>query len=141
MAGSSTASPESGKVANRSTQTWLWPFSRDLRRILRTLAASTEPHGFAVTPYSGAARGNTTEITALYTGTEPAQWRGTLACPVGRGLAWAAATSSPWQSEWSRDSEAGRVPIRCTHLTSAASLGDALVPGRPRSGWAGWHRH
>lgn len=33
-----------------------------------TLATSTEPHGFAVTPYSGAAHGNTTEITAIYTG-------------------------------------------------------------------------
>ena len=33
-----------------------------------TLAASTEPHGFSVIPYSGAGSGNTTEITALYTG-------------------------------------------------------------------------
>lgn len=51
--------------------------------ILKTLAASTEPHGFAVTPYSGAARGNTTEITAIYTGCRTRAVAGHVGVPRG----------------------------------------------------------
>ncbi|MFC0448969.1 hypothetical protein [Rhodococcus jostii] len=109
-----------------------------------TLAASTVLHGFAVLPYSGAARGNTAEITAVYTGfvTEPAQWRDTLACAVstGRGLAWAAATSSPWPRVI-----AGFGSRSCAHLPHSPDLGRVAwgcFRSRPAAFWVGgWHRH